>query len=117
MQDKVEAWDKSEVSWVTSFDSSNGIVYGSLEKDGSSLHLRDKEVRSFKGKVVDERESTLDNLLDRHDSRPNNLEGKEYSSKVVSSFFETEEILLWVGVEWNDELVLWSLEWDSFEFQ
>ena len=32
----------------------------------------------------------------------------------MNSFFETEEMLLWVGEEWNNELFLWSLEWDSF---
>ena len=32
----------------------------------------------------------------------------------MNSFFETEWMLLWVGVEWNDELVLVLLNWDSF---
>ena len=42
------------------------------------------------------------------------LEGKEGSSKVGNSFFETEDMLLWVGLEWNDEFILQLLNWDSF---
>ena len=48
-------------------------------------------------------------MLDEDDSRLDNLEGNEDSSKVVNSFFETEEMLLLAGVEWNNELVLWLL--------
>ena len=32
----------------------------------------------------------------------------------MNSFFETEEMILLLGVAWTNKLVLWPLEWDSF---
>ena len=84
----------------------NRVVDAYFKKNRSSLGLWDEGDRSFENKVVDEGEPALDNLLDRDDFRLDDLEGKEGSSKVVNSFFETEEMTLWVGVEWDDESVL-----------
>ena len=102
--------DKGEA--LDTFDSTNRVVEDRLDRSG--LGLRGEGDRSFENKVVDEGRSTLDNLLDGDNSRLDDSEGKEDSSGVVNSFFETEWMLLWVGVEWNDELVLVLLNSDSF---
>ena len=88
---------------ITSFDSTNKVVEDRLNENRSSFILEGEEGRSFENKVVDRRRSTLDSSLDRDKSSLCELEGKEGSSKVVNSFFETDEILLWVGEEWDDK--------------
>ena len=77
----------------TSFNSTNRLVEGSLEKDRSSTYSEDKVGRSFESEVVDRRTSNADEILDRDESSLDDLEDEEDSSKVVSSFFETKDAL------------------------
>ena len=109
--DEVEVLENLEDLLVASFKSTNRVVDACFKNNRSGLGLWDEWDRSFKNKVGDEGRSTLDDLLDGDGSRLGNLEGNEGSSKVVNSFIKTEEMLLRVVVEWNDELALGLLVW------
>ena len=67
--------------------------------------MKNRRGRSFRDEEVEGRRSTLDELLDRDESRLDGLEGKEGSSKVMNSFFETEDKLGWIEFEWTDESI------------
>ena len=90
--EEVNIWDKLEVSWVTSFSSTNRVVEGCLNKDRSSFALGGKGGRSFES-AVDERRYAEDELLDEGKSTFDSLGDKEDSSKIVGSFFETNSTL------------------------
>ena len=99
--DKVEVLEILEGLLVASLKSTNRVGDSCFEENRSGLGLWD--------------EGEVDNLLDRDDSRLDSLEGKKDSSQVVNSFFETGKMLLWIGVEWNDETFLQLLKWDGFK--
>ena len=63
------------------------------------LDLRDKRNRSFKDEAAFKRMTTADELLDESKSSLDSLEVKKSSSKVVNSFFETEDLLHWIEGE------------------
>ena len=96
---KVEALERLEVFLTGSFDSTSRVVEDRLDWDRSGLVLDDKWGRSFADKVVDKSASTTNELLDRNKSSWDGSEDKEGSSKVVNSFFETKDKLLWIRVE------------------
>ena len=96
--EEVNIWDKLEVSWVTSFASTNRVVGGCLNEDRSSFTLRGEGDRSLKS-AADERRYTEDKLLSKDQSSFHGLESKEGSSKVVSIFFKTKDVLCILAVQ------------------
>ena len=84
---------------TASFDSASRVVEDRLDRDRSGLVLDNEWGRSFVDEVVDKSTSTTNELLGRDESSWDGLEDKEDSSKVVNSFFETEDRLLWIRVE------------------
>ena len=84
--EEVNIWDKLEVSWVTSFASTNRVVEGCLNEDRSVFTLRGEGGKSLEG-AADERRSTRNKLLDEGKSSFNGLGDKEDSSEVVGAFF------------------------------
>ena len=98
---KVETLGKFKVLFITSFDSTIRAVEDRLDTGRSGLELRDE--RAERGR------STLDKFLDRDGSSLDDLEGKEDSSEVVNSFFETK-----IRLEWTSDLVLVILDLHDF---
>ena len=61
--------------------------------------FQDRRDRSLEEEEVNERTTTTDESIDEDKSDLDGLEDKKGSSKVVSNFFETLDLLLLLGVE------------------